>query len=33
MAALAGLVVLTVGAGLWPEPVLVLAQDAARGTA
>jgi multicomponent Na+:H+ antiporter subunit D len=29
--ALAGLVVLTVAAGLWPEPVLVLAQDAARG--
>jgi multicomponent Na+:H+ antiporter subunit D len=31
MAALAGLVVLSVGAGLWPEPVLVLAQDAALG--
>jgi multicomponent Na+:H+ antiporter subunit D len=31
VAALAGLVVLTVGAGIWPEPVLVLAQDAARG--
>lgn len=31
VAALVGLVVLSVGAGVWPEPVLVLAQDAARG--
>ncbi|MEP3437419.1 MAG: Na+/H+ antiporter subunit D [Hoeflea sp.] len=30
-AALAGLVLLTVAAGVWPEPVMALAQDAARG--
>tara|TARA_R110002020_G_scaffold39991_8_gene118348 strand:+ start:196 stop:1764 length:1569 start_codon:yes stop_codon:yes gene_type:complete len=29
--ALAGLVALTVGAGVWPEPVMALAQEAARG--
>jgi multicomponent Na+:H+ antiporter subunit D len=29
--ALAGLVVLTVAAGIWPEPLMALAQDAARG--
>jgi multicomponent Na+:H+ antiporter subunit D len=31
VAALAGLVILTIGAGIWPEPVMVLVQDAARG--
>jgi len=30
-AALAGLVMITVAAGVWPEPVLALAQEAARG--
>lgn len=30
-AALAGLVALSVAAGVWPEPVMALAQDAARG--
>lgn len=30
-AALAGLVAITVAAGVWPEPVMALAQDAARG--
>lgn len=29
--ALAGLVAITVAAGVWPEPLMVLAQDAARG--
>ncbi|MBU2485729.1 MAG: Na+/H+ antiporter subunit D, partial [Alphaproteobacteria bacterium] len=29
--ALAGLVAITVAAGVWPEPVMALAQDAARG--
>lgn len=31
IAALFGLVALSVAAGVWPEPVLVLSQDAARG--
>jgi len=30
-AALAGLVAITVAAGVWPEPLMALAQDAARG--
>ena len=29
--ALAGLVAITVAAGVWPEPLMALAQDAARG--
>ena len=29
--ALAGLVAITIAAGVWPEPVMALAQDAARG--